>query len=282
MMSRPLTADELQAEVDAIMNELSDEETPEEPFQDSGSSYHPSCESDSSDENVVSGEDYEHSDVSDSRENGSRNPPANERLATTEDISCWTEINDQPKIHDFTGIEGIKVNIPADSSACEVFRLLFDDTLIGKLCDWANLRAMEIVGNVLQKHSTMNRWKPLSSEEFRRFIGLCILMGQIKMPSIKHYWNTKPLYAHPVFGRVMSRNRFEQILRCLCFYKRDDERTSRLHKIEQVVNHVRENIQKVYYPGKDTSLDEALILWRGRLLFRQYIPNKSAKYGIKL
>lgn len=127
-----------------------------------------------------------------------------------------------------------------------------------------------------------SRWKPLSSEEFRRFIELCILMGQIQMPSIKHYWNTKPLDAHTVFGRVMSRNRFEQILRCLCFYNREDEKTSRLHKIEQVVNHVRGNIQKVYYPGKNISLDEALLLWRGRLVFRQYIPNKSAKYGIKL
>ncbi|KAJ8959751.1 hypothetical protein NQ314_006180 [Rhamnusium bicolor] len=34
--------------------------------------------------------------------------------------------------------------------------------------------------------------------------------------------------------------------------------------------------------NKNLSLDEALLLWRGRLVFRQYIPNKSAKYGIKL
>lgn len=282
-MSRYLKEDELQAEADAIMNESSGEETPEEPFQDSGSSYHPSSESDSSDENgVVRDEEHEYLDVSISNENDLYNPPVNERLATTEDVSCWTEVNEEPKIYDFTGIEGIKVNIPADIPAFKIFGLLFDDTLIGKICDWANLRAMEIVGNVLPKHSTMNRWKPLSSEEFRRFIGLCILMGQIKMPSIKCYWNTQPLYAHPVFGRTMSRNRFEQILRCLCFYKREDEKTSRLHKIEQVVEHVRGNIQKVYYPGKDISLDEALLLWRGRLIFRQYIPNKSAKYGIKL
>ncbi|KAJ8928798.1 hypothetical protein NQ314_018586 [Rhamnusium bicolor] len=38
----------------------------------------------------------------------------------------------------------------------------------------------------------------------------------------------------------------------------------------------------VYYPDKQLSLDESMILWRGRLAFRQYIKNKRHKYGIKL
>lgn len=35
------------------------------------------------------------------------------------------------------------------------------------------------------------------------------------------------------------------------------------------------------YPGQHLTLDEAMMLWRGRLSFRQYIPNKRHKYGIK-
>lgn len=30
------------------------------------------------------------------------------------------------------------------------------------------------------------------------------------------------------------------------------------------------------------SLDESMVLWRGRLIFRQYIKNKRHKYGVKL
>ena len=30
------------------------------------------------------------------------------------------------------------------------------------------------------------------------------------------------------------------------------------------------------------SLDESMMLWRGRLVFRQYIKNKKHKYGIKV
>lgn len=32
----------------------------------------------------------------------------------------------------------------------------------------------------------------------------------------------------------------------------------------------------------DIVIDETLVPWRGRLVFRQYIPNKAHKYGIKL
>ncbi|CAH1957169.1 unnamed protein product [Acanthoscelides obtectus] len=36
------------------------------------------------------------------------------------------------------------------------------------------------------------------------------------------------------------------------------------------------------YPGQQLSLDEFMVLWRGRLVFRQYIKNKRHKYDIKL
>ena len=34
-------------------------------------------------------------------------------------------------------------------------------------------------------------------------------------------------------------------------------------------------------PEKNLSIDESMVLWRGRLVFRQYINNKRHKYGIK-
>lgn len=41
-------------------------------------------------------------------------------------------------------------------------------------------------------------------------------------------------------------------------------------------------MESIYYPGKELSLDESMMLWRGRLGFRQYIKNKRHKYGVKL
>lgn len=34
-------------------------------------------------------------------------------------------------------------------------------------------------------------------------------------------------------------------------------------------------MDKVYYPGRELSLDECMVLWRGRLAFHQDIKNKK-------
>nr|CAH7736850.1 unnamed protein product [Callosobruchus chinensis] len=39
---------------------------------------------------------------------------------------------------------------------------------------------------------------------------------------------------------------------------------------------------EIYYPEKEPSIDESMVLWRGRLMFRQYIQGKRHKYGVKL
>ena len=38
----------------------------------------------------------------------------------------------------------------------------------------------------------------------------------------------------------------------------------------------------VYTPDKHIVIDEELLLWKGRLGFKQYIPNKRARFGIKM
>ena len=39
---------------------------------------------------------------------------------------------------------------------------------------------------------------------------------------------------------------------------------------------------KVYARGKNISMDESLVLFKGRLNFKQYITSKIARFGIKL
>ena len=45
---------------------------------------------------------------------------------------------------------------------------------------------------------------------------------------------------------------------------------------------VRQKINSVYYPPEDLTVDESLVLYKGRLLFQQYIRTKRAMYGIKM
>ena len=45
---------------------------------------------------------------------------------------------------------------------------------------------------------------------------------------------------------------------------------------------VRTNCLGRYNPNVNTSVDEAMVAFRGRLAFRQYMPGKPTKYGIKV
>ncbi|KAK1882537.1 PiggyBac transposable element-derived protein 4 [Dissostichus eleginoides] len=42
------------------------------------------------------------------------------------------------------------------------------------------------------------------------------------------------------------------------------------------------HIPMLFNPGEDVCVDEQLVLFRGRCKFRQYIPSKPAKYGLKI
>lgn len=45
---------------------------------------------------------------------------------------------------------------------------------------------------------------------------------------------------------------------------------------------LNENFQKCYDPGEIVCVDESLIPFRGRIIFKQYIKQKRHKYGIKI
>lgn len=54
-----------------------------------------------------------------------------------------------------------------------------------------------------------------------------------------------------------------------------------MKKLYPVFDMLIQNFQKSYFPYENLSLDESLLLHRGRLVWPQYIKGKKAKYGIK-
>lgn len=44
---------------------------------------------------------------------------------------------------------------------------------------------------------------------------------------------------------------------------------------------VNEKCSDVYIPEKEISVDETLMLYKGQLHIRQYLPNKQNRYGVK-
>ena len=63
---------------------------------------------------------------------------------------------------------------------------------------------------------------------------------------------------------------------------RDDAAYDPLYKLRPLIDHCQQNFRDQYIPGCDMSVDEGMIKYKGRLYFRQYMPKKPIKYGIKV
>lgn len=63
---------------------------------------------------------------------------------------------------------------------------------------------------------------------------------------------------------------------------RDSESRDRLYKIRPLLELFSRTFSTAFTPEKDICLDESLLLYKGRIIFKQYIPLKRARYGIKL
>lgn len=136
-----------------------------------------------------------------------------------------------------------------------------------------------------KKHCRTAELKKVNFDEMNNCLALSLLSGSIKFSVIRDMFSYNPLYYHPIVPRTMSGRRFEQILRCFSveYCDQENESTSNdaLEKISPIFKMLLNNFQLAYIPYESLSLDESLLLHRRRLMFRQYMQLKKARYGIK-
>lgn len=204
--------------------------------------------------------------------------------AVPNDDDDWHTQVKKPVRLKFRGKEEVHVPTPPATTPTEFFQLFFNDDLLQNILQFTNGKAETLSHNKPQpRRSPLNKFKPLTMQELKNFLGINMLMGNIQMPTLKHYWQVKnKLYHHPIIGNTMSRNRFLLLLRSLRFYDTSKTDTSKKDKIQYVLTHLLENFQKFYSPCKQLSVDEALLGFKGRLSYKQYIPLKRSRFGIKL
>ena len=90
-------------------------------------------------------------------------------------------------------------------------------------------------------------------------------MGHVQKGDLQSYWSIDLLLHTPIFGQIMSRDRYIHILRCLHFYDNEEFINHPLVKIKSVIGHVQSKFSAVITPGKNLCIDESLLLWKGRL-----------------
>ena len=117
-----------------------------------------------------------------------------------------------------------------------------------------------------------------------QFLGVVIQMGLVQMPKVDYYWSKSKLYGSAVIQNTMSRDRFELLLKFYHFSNNEKKHADqdRLFKSKPLLDLLKDRFKSIYIPTSTISIDETMVPWKGRLLFKQYIPGKVHKYGIKI
>ena len=109
-------------------------------------------------------------------------------------------------------------------------------------------------------------------------------MGVLRLPSRNDYWRVSNWLMKTNFGRVMPRDTFNLIWRYLHLANNDAPvaQGDKLVKIRWFVDFLNKQFQSVYIPYGKYTVDESMIRFKGRLAFRQYLPAKPIKWGVKV
>ncbi|XP_005091401.1 piggyBac transposable element-derived protein 4 [Aplysia californica] len=258
------------------LNELQNNRAqPETSSSDGSESEQTNAESDI-DENVIAEVDSDESDVDLDPE--SDHETENERTE-------WSETLRDVRLEPFQEPVGPLHNLDENSKPIDFFHLFVPPTFLDEIVVQTNLYAEQCQNN---KGKRDTYWKAVTVSDIRKFLYLNIMFGIHHVPDSRLYWSVDPVLRVPAVADVMSRQRFEKINQYFHLNdstkmpNRGEENYDPLFKLRPLLDTVRTACGSSYKPGRNISIDEAMIGFNGRLHFKQYIRNKPTKWGIKV
>lgn len=128
----------------------------------------------------------------------------------------------------------------------------------------------------------------LSIIEFKAFLGILIIMGFHKLPSIRLYWSADENFYNSRIANIMTQKRFLNILRYLhlndnnVMPQRGNPAFDKLYKIRPMINYLNDKFASSFSPDRNLSCDESMVGFKGRSGIKQYMPMKPVKRGFKI
>lgn len=280
-LRRPLTAEELEAEMNRLMFDLEDEEELSV-FDESNSD---------DEEDYV--EDQERSDTEQSGESDSDEPGPSKakklNSTATKGNNGYRWSKEVPEKRGRRLGKNIVSHLPGPKGAAksvksplEAWSLLFSDDIVNTIVDRTNdeiRRRLETIKVRQSYHSTAD------STEIKALFGLFYLRGVQRSAHLNLHELWSPKFGTSLFRATMPLNRFDFLTSCLRF---DDKATREQRKQNDKFAPIREiwekfvsNCTEYYTPHEYCTIDEQLMGYRGRCPFKIYLASKPHKYGIK-
>ncbi|KAJ7984080.1 hypothetical protein DPEC_G00366450 [Dallia pectoralis] len=128
-------------------------------------------------------------------------------------------------------------------------------------------------------------WRGMDAVDLRAYAGQLILAGVYRSrgEAAASLWDAES--GRPIFRATMTLKVFYAYSSLLRFNDRETRPARRavdkLAAVRELWDEWSARLPSLYNPGPDVTVDEQLVPFRGRCPFRQYMPSKPARYGIK-
>ena len=163
----------------------------------------------------------------------------------------------------------------AGASASECFGRFFTDEVWDLLVEETNRYAAQVRSTIASPSA--RPWHDIDRAEMEAFVGMLMAMGLCKLPRLEMYWSTACKYTTPGLRKVMPLVRFQLIWRF--FHQCDSSKQvprgqpgyDALYKVRPLLDLVSPKLESEYNLHEHVSIDEAMIKYKGRLGFKQYM-----------
>ncbi|XP_066970870.1 uncharacterized protein [Macrobrachium rosenbergii] len=180
------------------------------------------------------------------------------------------------------GLTATSVNA---TSASDLLSLFIDADMLADIVRFTNQR-IDILATAFKAVPQRASVGHTCAEEIQALIGILVQSGAKRDNKITSQEMWSPQHGCPLYRAAMNEKRFCFLVRALRF---DDETTREERNKEDKMaafwdiwekfnDHCRAN----YVPSKNITIDEQLLAFRERCIFKYYMRNKPSKCGLKI
>lgn len=130
------------------------------------------------------------------------------------------------------------------------FLIFFDEDVVGKIVTETNRYAEQTMQSCSISSRIMRNWKSVDDAEIYVTLGVFMLMGIVRKPSIRSYYSKEAFIETPIFSRIMKKERYDLISRFLHFVDNSTEETfqgpKKLFKIYDFLELLKECFKSAY------------------------------------
>ncbi|EDV93478.1 uncharacterized protein LOC6563865 [Drosophila grimshawi] len=118
--------------------------------------------------------------------------------------------------------------------------------------------------------------EPASADEMETFVGLCLLLSDVKLAQLSDYWTRNMYPGFMGFAAKMSLLRFQQLLQSLSFEELPGGNADMdVGQAGKLIGYYNARMSELYVCGQQLVLNEPIIHWKQQFSYQQELPPKQ-------